>query len=69
MADLAAAVTDTHALLFHAAGGSKLGPRARVHFQRCENREAILYVPVAVIWRSRPQLSRGTVPKSRTPCS
>ena len=50
MADLAAAVTDTHALLFHAAGGSKLGPRARVHFQRCENREAILYVPVAVIW-------------------
>jgi PIN domain nuclease of toxin-antitoxin system len=50
VADPAAAVTDTHALIFHAAGGDKLGPRARTYFQRCERREAILYVPAAVIW-------------------
>ena len=50
MADPQAAVTDTHALVFHAAGGGKLGPRALAHFQACERREAITYVPVAVIW-------------------
>lgn len=49
-ADPAAAVTDTHALLFHAAGGRGLGVRAAKHFERCEQREAILYVPAAVIW-------------------
>lgn len=48
--DVAAAVTDTHALVFHAAGGGKLGPRASAFFNRCERREAILYVPTAVIW-------------------
>jgi PIN domain nuclease of toxin-antitoxin system len=46
----AAAVTDTHALLFHAAGGGSLGPRALAHFQASERREAITYVPAAVIW-------------------
>ena len=45
-----AAVTDTHALVFHAAGGGKLGPRARAHFDACERREALLYVPAAVVW-------------------
>ncbi len=45
-----AAVADTHALLFHASGGGRLGPRARAHFGACERREAITYVPVAVIW-------------------
>jgi PIN domain nuclease of toxin-antitoxin system len=44
------AVTDTHALIFHAAGGGQLGRRAAVYFDRCERREAILYVPMAVIW-------------------
>lgn len=48
MAD--AAVTDTHALVFHAAGGGHLGPKARQHFDACERRQAILYVPVAVMW-------------------
>lgn len=50
MADLAAAVCDTHALLFHAAGGGNLGRRAAAHFDACERRQAILHVPVAVIW-------------------
>ena len=48
MAD--AAVTDTHALVFHAAGGGKLGPKARAHFLACERQEAILYVPAIVMW-------------------
>lgn len=48
MAD--AAVTDTHALIFHASGGGKLGPKARAHFERSERRDAITYVPAAVIW-------------------
>jgi PIN domain nuclease of toxin-antitoxin system len=48
--DPAAAVTDTHALVFHAAGGGRLGPKAAALFSRCERREAILYVPTVVIW-------------------
>ena len=48
MAD--AAVADTHALIFHAAGGGKLGPKARAHFEMCERQQAILYVPVVVMW-------------------
>ena len=43
-------MTDTHALIFHAAGTGKLGPRAAVFFDRCERRAAILYVPTIVIW-------------------
>ena len=50
MAEPPAAVTDTHALVFHAAGGGKLGPRASSFFDRCERREAILYVPAVVMW-------------------
>ena len=50
MADPQAAVTDTHAIVFHAAGGGRLGPKAAAFFDRCERREAILYVPGAVIW-------------------
>lgn len=47
-----AAVTDTHPLLFHAAGGGRLGHRAAALFERCERREVIIYVPVAVIWET-----------------
>jgi PIN domain nuclease of toxin-antitoxin system len=48
--ELAAAVTDTHPLLFHAAGGGRLGRKAAEHFAACERREALLYVPAVVIW-------------------
>jgi PIN domain nuclease of toxin-antitoxin system len=44
------AVTDTHPLLFHAAGGGRLGPKAAAFFERTERRDATLYVPAAVIW-------------------
>lgn len=50
MADGGAAVTDTHPLLFHAAGGGKLGRKAAAHFAACERREALTYVPAVVIW-------------------
>lgn len=45
-----AAVTDTHPLLFHAAGGRHLGRKAAAHFADAERHEAIVYVPAAVIW-------------------
>ena len=50
MAETLSAVTDTHPLLFHAAGGGRLGSKATQFFAACERREAILYVPAAVIW-------------------
>jgi PIN domain nuclease of toxin-antitoxin system len=46
---LDAAVTDTHALLHHAAGRG-LGPKAAAMFKAAEAREAQIYVPMAVIW-------------------
>ena len=50
MAELEAAVTDTHPLLFHAAGGQGLGKKAAAVFARAERREAIVYVPASVMW-------------------
>ncbi len=50
MADLDAAVADTHALLFHAGGSRRLGKRAAAHFARAEAREALVYVPAPVVW-------------------
>jgi PIN domain nuclease of toxin-antitoxin system len=50
VAEPEAAVTDTHALVFHAAGTGNLGSRAAAFFDRCERRAAILYVPTIVIW-------------------
>jgi PIN domain nuclease of toxin-antitoxin system len=45
-----AAVTDTHPLLFHAAGSRRLGRRAAALFDAAERQAAIIYVPAAVIW-------------------
>jgi PIN domain nuclease of toxin-antitoxin system len=45
-----AAVTDTHALLFHAAGSRRLGAAARALFAAAEARRGLVYVPVAVVW-------------------
>jgi PIN domain nuclease of toxin-antitoxin system len=49
VADLAA-VADTHAILFHAAGGRGLGPKAAAMFERCERQQAVIYVPAIVMW-------------------
>jgi PIN domain nuclease of toxin-antitoxin system len=43
-------VADTHALLFHAAGARVLGRRAASHFDACERQQALVYVPMAVVW-------------------
>jgi PIN domain nuclease of toxin-antitoxin system len=50
VADLPAAVSDTHGLLLHAAASRALGRRAAAHFDACERQQALLYVPAAVIW-------------------
>jgi PIN domain nuclease of toxin-antitoxin system len=49
VARVEAAVTDTHALLYHAAGRG-LGPKAAALFQAAEDGDALVYVPMAVIW-------------------
>ena len=50
MDDPVAAVVDTNALVFHAAGGKKLGKEAKAILDAAEERKAIVYVPAAVIW-------------------
>ncbi|MEI6244742.1 MAG: type II toxin-antitoxin system VapC family toxin [Acidobacteriota bacterium] len=50
MADLNAVVTDTHPLIFHAAGGSRLGPKAKAAFHGAEDGRTIIYVPSVVMW-------------------
>jgi len=44
-----AAVCDTHALVYYAFGGQRLGKRAAALFDACDAREATIYVPAAVI--------------------
>jgi PIN domain nuclease of toxin-antitoxin system len=48
--DVTSAVTDTNALLFHASRSQRLGRRAREVFAAAEAREAVVYVPMAVVW-------------------
>jgi PIN domain nuclease of toxin-antitoxin system len=60
------AVLDTHPLIFHAAGGRGLGTRAAALFARCERREAILYVPAAVMWECALLARVGRVNLRRT---
>lgn len=50
MAEPEAAVTDTHPLVFHAAGGRGLSAKAAAFFDRCERQQRILYVPLPVMW-------------------
>ena len=62
-----AAVTDTHALLFHAAGGRRLGAAARALFSAAEERRALIYVPVAVVWEVTLLARLGRLNLGRTP--
>jgi PIN domain nuclease of toxin-antitoxin system len=50
VADVPGAVSDTHALMFHAGGSRHLGSRAAAHFEACERQQALLYIPMAVVW-------------------
>ena len=49
MAELNAIITDTHPLLYYAAGGRKLGARAAAHFQAADEGRSLVYVPMAVV--------------------
>jgi PIN domain nuclease of toxin-antitoxin system len=57
---LDAAVTDTPALLFHAAGRG-LGPQAAALFAAAEARQAQIYVPMPVIWEVTMLARAGTI--------
>jgi PIN domain nuclease of toxin-antitoxin system len=65
--DLDAAVTDTHALLYHAGGSRRLGKRAAAHLARTEAREALVYVPAAVVWEVTLLARAGRFNLRRTP--
>lgn len=56
-----AAVIDTNPLIFHAAGGKRLGTRAARHLAACEAKAAITYVPVAVVWELALLVRRSRV--------
>jgi PIN domain nuclease of toxin-antitoxin system len=62
---LDAAVTDTPALLYHAAGRG-LGPKAAAIFKAAEARNAQIYVPMAVIWEVTLLARAGKVNLRRT---
>ena len=62
----AALVSDTHPLLYHAAGGQRLSTLAKLHFDACEKREALLYIPVAVIWEVSVLIRVGKIDLRRS---
>ncbi len=62
-----ALVSDTHAILYHAAGGRRLGRAAAAHFEACEEQTAILYVPAAVIWEITLLARAGKIDLGRSP--
>jgi PIN domain nuclease of toxin-antitoxin system len=66
VAEPAAVVTDTHPLLFHAAGGARLGRRASRSFKAAEERLGIVYVPVAVMWETSLLARVGRVELGRS---
>lgn len=66
MADVPAAVTDTHALIFHAAGTGLLGRRAAAHFEACERQQALVHVPMAVVWEVSLLARVGRIKLRRT---
>lgn len=49
MAESQAAVTDTHALLFHLDGSRKLGSKAAALFRDADEGRGLIYVPMAVL--------------------
>jgi PIN domain nuclease of toxin-antitoxin system len=66
VADVTAAVCDTHALLYYAGGSARLGRRAAQHFAACDRRQALTYVPAAVIWEVALLARAGRVNLRRT---
>jgi PIN domain nuclease of toxin-antitoxin system len=61
-----AAVSDTHSLIFHATSRKLLGKRAATHFDACEQKQAIIYIPVAVMWEVSILVRIGRVDLGRS---
>jgi PIN domain nuclease of toxin-antitoxin system len=61
-----AAVSDTHPLVFHATHRKLLGKRAAAHFDACEQKRAILYIPVAVLWEMSILVRIGRIKLDRS---
>ena len=66
MAEIDAATTDTHALLYHAAGRG-LGPKAAAMFAAAEAGRAVIYVPLAVLWEVTLLARAARINLRRTP--
>lgn len=66
MAELSALVTDTHPLIFHAAGGKRLGRSASRAFRAAEQGKALIYVPMVVLWELGLLAKRGRVRLGRS---
>ena len=63
-----AAVTDTNALLYFAAGPSRLLSRsAAAHFAACDAGTGALYVPAAVMWELTILVRVGRAELGRSP--
>lgn len=67
VAELPGAVTDTHALLFHAAGSGPLGRKAAQRFEAAERQQALIYVPAVVVWEVSLLTRGGRVNLRRSP--
>jgi PIN domain nuclease of toxin-antitoxin system len=65
VAEIGAAVTDTDAVLYHAAGRG-LGPGAAALFQAAEETRAVIYVPMAVLWEVTLLARAGKINLRRT---
>lgn len=59
MSGIPAAVADTHALIFHAIQSRRIGRRAAAHFDGTERRQALTYIPAAVVWEVAFLAKRG----------
>lgn len=56
------AVTDTHALIWYAAGPQRrLGRGARAMFERAERGDAVIYIPTLVLVELAEAIRRGIV--------
>jgi PIN domain nuclease of toxin-antitoxin system len=67
VAEVEAAVTDTHALLYFAGASPCLGRRAAAMFAHAEARKGLVYVPAAVIWEISLLAQAGRFNLRRSP--
>jgi PIN domain nuclease of toxin-antitoxin system len=62
-----AAVTDTNALIYRAAGPTRLlSRRAAEHYDACDRQHAMMFVPAAVIWELSMLARAGQVDLGRS---